>query len=110
MGELEVSDTGISGRYNPCPVYATQHNAHTHLLQDDYHIIAPDLRGFGASTHPGDVKSSGNMPDLVGDIMCIMKHAGVPHAIAIGYVAPRNYNSRRFIHSLGSQGTTGALS
>ena len=56
--------------------------------QNDYRIIAPDLRGFGASTHPGDVKSSGSMPDLVSDLLCILEHAGAPEAIAIGYVQP----------------------
>lgn len=51
----------------------------------DYRIIAPDLRGFGASTHPGDVRSSGAMPDLVGDLLCILEHAGAPEAIVVGY-------------------------
>ncbi|KAI0303058.1 alpha/beta-hydrolase [Russula brevipes] len=54
-------------------------------FQGDYRIIAPDLRGFGASMHPGDVKSSGNMPDLVGDLLCILQHAGVPEVIGIGH-------------------------
>jgi len=54
-------------------------------FQDEYHLIAPDLRGFGASTHPGDVKSSGSMPDLVGDLLCILEHAGVQKAIAVGH-------------------------
>lgn len=25
------------------------------------------------------------MPDLVGDLLCILEHAGVPGAIAVGY-------------------------
>ncbi|KAN0124485.1 alpha/beta-hydrolase [Russula decolorans] len=54
-------------------------------FQDDYHIIAPDLRGFGPSTHPGDAKSSGTMPDLVGDLTCILENAGAPTAIAVGH-------------------------
>ncbi|KAF8271703.1 alpha/beta-hydrolase [Lactarius quietus] len=54
-------------------------------FQTDYRIIAPDLRGFGASTHPGDVKSSGAMPDLVGDLLCILKHAGAPGVIVVGH-------------------------
>lgn len=54
-------------------------------FQNDYHIIAPDLRGFGASTHPGDVRSSGTMPDLVGDLLCILEHAGALEAIAVGH-------------------------
>jgi len=54
-------------------------------FQDDYHIIAPDFRGFGQSTHPGDVKSSGTMPDLVGDLLCILEHAGAPTVIVVGH-------------------------
>ncbi|KAH9963261.1 alpha/beta-hydrolase [Russula dissimulans] len=54
-------------------------------FQDDYHLIVPNLRGFGASSHPGDVKSSGTMPDLVGDLLCILNHVGVPNVIVIGH-------------------------
>ncbi|KAI0301879.1 alpha/beta-hydrolase [Multifurca ochricompacta] len=54
-------------------------------FQDDYHIIAPDLRGFGASMHPGDVRSSGSWPDLVGDLLCILGDAGVSKTIAVGH-------------------------
>ncbi|KAH9999509.1 alpha/beta-hydrolase [Russula vinacea] len=54
-------------------------------FKSDYRVIAPDLRGFGPSTHPGDVKSSGTMPDLVGDLLCILEHAGAPKAIAVGH-------------------------
>jgi hypothetical protein len=28
------------------------------------------------------------MPDLVGDLLCILEHAGVQKAIAVGYVTP----------------------
>jgi soluble epoxide hydrolase / lipid-phosphate phosphatase len=56
-------------------------------LQDDYRLIIPDIRGFGASTHPGDVQSSGSMPDLVEDIMCILQHASVSQAVVIGQVS-----------------------
>ncbi len=28
------------------------------------------------------------MPDLVGDLLCILEHAGAPTAIAVGYVIP----------------------
>jgi soluble epoxide hydrolase / lipid-phosphate phosphatase len=55
-------------------------------LQDDYRLIIPDIRGFGPSTHPGDVQSSGPMPDLVEDIMCILRYASVSQAVVIGQV------------------------
>jgi soluble epoxide hydrolase / lipid-phosphate phosphatase len=55
-----------------------------YCLQDDYHLIVPDLRGFGSSTHPDDVQSSGTMGDMVGDLVCILEHANVKSAICVG--------------------------
>jgi len=60
----------------------TTHNAR---LQSDHRLIVPDIRGFGASTHPRDVQSSGSIPDVVGDLMCILQHAGVSQAVVIGH-------------------------
>jgi len=51
----------------------------------DYHLIVPDLRGFGASTHPGDVESSGAMHDIVDDLTCIMDKVGVDEAVCVGH-------------------------
>ncbi|KAL0064870.1 hypothetical protein AAF712_008123 [Marasmius tenuissimus] len=44
-------------------------------FKNDYRLIIPDLRGFGDSTHPDDVESSGTMYDHVGDLSCILHHA-----------------------------------
>ncbi|KAF8164754.1 Alpha/Beta hydrolase protein [Crassisporium funariophilum] len=54
-------------------------------FQDDYHLIIPDLRGFGASTHPGDTRSSGTLGDMVGDLVCILQEANVGSAICMGH-------------------------
>ncbi|KIY48303.1 alpha/beta-hydrolase [Fistulina hepatica ATCC 64428] len=54
-------------------------------FKEDYRLIVPDLRGFGGSTSPGDIQTSGSMPDLVGDLMCILQHARVDSAICIGH-------------------------
>ncbi|KAI5120723.1 hypothetical protein M0805_006429 [Coniferiporia weirii] len=54
-------------------------------FQDDYHIIAIDHRGFGLSTHPDDVESSGTVGDLVGDLSCVLEDAGVDSAICLGH-------------------------
>ncbi|KAL6304154.1 Alpha/Beta hydrolase protein [Sparassis latifolia] len=54
-------------------------------FKDDYHIIAPDQRGFGSSTTPGDVGSSGTWGDLAGDLVCMLGHAGVERAICMGH-------------------------
>lgn len=53
-------------------------------FQDDYRLLVPDLRGFGSSTHPDDVKSSGNMGDMVSDLVCLLEKAGVEKAICVG--------------------------
>ncbi|KII83408.1 hypothetical protein PLICRDRAFT_47292 [Plicaturopsis crispa FD-325 SS-3] len=42
-----------------------------------YRVLAPDMRGFGGSTHPGDVNASNTMGDLVGDLACVLQHAGI---------------------------------
>jgi len=54
-------------------------------FRNDYRLIVPNIRGFGASTHPSDIQSSGSFPDLVGDVMCILAHANVSQAIVVGH-------------------------
>ncbi|KAK0490325.1 Alpha/Beta hydrolase protein [Armillaria novae-zelandiae] len=54
-------------------------------LEKDYHLIVPDLRGFGRSSHPEDVQTSGTMFDHVGDLTCILEHAKVDTAICLGH-------------------------
>ncbi|KAJ4467868.1 Alpha/Beta hydrolase protein [Lentinula aciculospora] len=51
----------------------------------DYHLIIPDLRGFGSSTHPDDVKGSGTLYDLVGDLQCILEDANVDSGVCVGH-------------------------
>ncbi|GLB33227.1 putative alpha beta-hydrolase [Lyophyllum shimeji] len=54
-------------------------------FKEDYRLVVPNLRGFGESTHPGDTRTSGNMGDMVGDLVCILEHAGVSSAICMGH-------------------------
>ncbi|KAF7354667.1 Bifunctional epoxide hydrolase 2 [Mycena sanguinolenta] len=54
-------------------------------FEDDYHLLVPDLRGFAESTHPGDVRSSGTMSDMVSDLVCILQHASIASAVCIGH-------------------------
>lgn len=49
-------------------------------------MLAPDLRGFGYSSHTDDFKSSHTMGDLVHDLTCILEHAGAQSAICMGFV------------------------
>ncbi|KAK0191621.1 Alpha/Beta hydrolase protein [Armillaria mellea] len=54
-------------------------------LEKDYHLIVPDLRGFGRSSHPEDVQTSGTMFDHVGDLACVLEHTKVDTAICLGH-------------------------
>ncbi|KZO94098.1 alpha/beta-hydrolase [Calocera viscosa TUFC12733] len=54
-------------------------------FENDYHLIVPDLRGFGSSGHPGDVQSSSQMEDIVSDLTCILDQAGVNTAVCVGH-------------------------
>ncbi|KAJ7911118.1 Alpha/Beta hydrolase protein [Mycena leptocephala] len=54
-------------------------------FKEDYHLIVPNLRGFADSTHPGDVRNSGTMPDMVGDLVCILQHASISSAVCVGH-------------------------
>ncbi|CAK5275906.1 unnamed protein product [Mycena citricolor] len=54
-------------------------------FHNNYRLIAPDLRGFGGSTHPGDARKSGSMPDMVGDMVCVLQRAGVSSAVCMGH-------------------------
>ncbi|KAJ3550596.1 hypothetical protein NMY22_g365 [Coprinellus aureogranulatus] len=47
--------------------------------------VVPNLRGFGDSTHPGEMRTSGTMGDLVGDLVCVLENAGVSQAICMGH-------------------------
>ncbi|KIK60086.1 hypothetical protein GYMLUDRAFT_261656 [Collybiopsis luxurians FD-317 M1] len=54
-------------------------------FKNDYHLIIPDLRGFGSSSHPDDVKTSGTLFDMVGDTTCILNDAKVDSAVCVGH-------------------------
>ncbi|KAF9558413.1 alpha/beta-hydrolase [Agrocybe pediades] len=54
-------------------------------FERDYHLVVPDLRGFAESSHPGEVQSSGSLPDIVDDLICVLDDANVSSAICIGH-------------------------
>ncbi|KAF8906764.1 Alpha/Beta hydrolase protein [Gymnopilus junonius] len=54
-------------------------------FKDDYHLIVPELRGYGESAHPGDTRSSGTMQDMVSDLVCVLKDAKVESAVCMGH-------------------------
>ncbi|WP_246502916.1 alpha/beta fold hydrolase [Nonomuraea muscovyensis] len=53
----------------------TQHFAARH------HVIVPDLRGHGASAHPGDYP----LPELAEDIAALLDHLGIARATVVGH-------------------------
>ncbi|KAF8515770.1 Alpha/Beta hydrolase protein [Hysterangium stoloniferum] len=61
-------------------LWSTWSNQIKHF-EKDYNLIVPNLRGFGGSTHPGDVQSSGTMADMVSDLTCVLEHASVQHKV-----------------------------
>ncbi|ELU44130.1 alpha/beta hydrolase family domain-containing protein [Rhizoctonia solani AG-1 IA] len=52
---------------------------------DDYHLLVPDLRGFGWSSHTGDPENSGTIPDNVDDLVCLLQAANVSKAVCVGH-------------------------
>lgn len=53
----------------------TQHFAARH------HVIAPDLRGHGASEHPGSYA----VPDMADDVAALIRHLGIGSAVVVGH-------------------------
>jgi pimeloyl-ACP methyl ester carboxylesterase len=49
-----------------------------------YRVITPDLRGFGRSEQPGEVRSYG-LRNVVGDITGLLDRLGVPAAHVVGH-------------------------
>ena len=86
--EFKVCNPRLSPHPGPYPLAPRFSPRITHAALsalDDYHLLVPDLRGFGSSTHPDDVQSSGTMYDIAGDLVCILQHAGVREAICLGH-------------------------
>jgi pimeloyl-ACP methyl ester carboxylesterase len=54
------------------------------LAAAGYRVIAPDLRGFGASDRPAEV-SAYAMPTLVGDVIGLLDALEVPTAAVVGH-------------------------
>lgn len=67
------------------------------LAAEGYHVVAPDMRGFGRSSHPLEV-SAFTQPKLVGDIVGLLE--ALPHKTAIiaghDWGAPVAWNAALF--------------
>ncbi|KIJ53671.1 hypothetical protein M422DRAFT_25492, partial [Sphaerobolus stellatus SS14] len=65
-------------------IWSTWSNQIAHFASS-YSLIVPTLRGFGSSTHPGDVQNSGAVQDHTEDLACILREAGVSSATCVGH-------------------------
>lgn len=87
---MEASDQRFQGSvYHPRgPTLTTlMYDIRPRTLQNDYRVIAIDIRGMGASGHPGDAQSSSTMGEFVDDLACVLKHAKVAgKSVCIGSV------------------------
>jgi pimeloyl-ACP methyl ester carboxylesterase len=54
------------------------------LMADGYRVITPDLRGFGRSEHPAEVRSYG-LQNVVGDVRALLDQLEVPTAHVVGH-------------------------
>jgi len=54
------------------------------LADAGYRVIAPDLRGFGASDKPEGVEAY-NILSLIGDVQGVLDHLGVDRAHVVGH-------------------------
>src|SRR5215475_13230673 len=54
------------------------------LAASGYRVITPDLRGFGRSEHPAEVRSYG-LRNVVGDVRALLDQLGVETAHVVGH-------------------------
>jgi pimeloyl-ACP methyl ester carboxylesterase len=100
---LHIAEAGPSD--GPCIIlchgfpeswYSWRHQLRA-LGEAGYHVVAPDMRGFGRSSHPVEV-SAFTQPKLVGDMVGLL--AALPHKTAIiaghDWGAPVAWNAALF--------------
>jgi pimeloyl-ACP methyl ester carboxylesterase len=49
-----------------------------------YHVVAPDMRGYGQTTAPADIAAY-SIFDLVGDMVALVAALGEKHAVIVGH-------------------------
>jgi pimeloyl-ACP methyl ester carboxylesterase/2-polyprenyl-6-methoxyphenol hydroxylase-like FAD-dependent oxidoreductase len=85
---INVADTGSGPAVLLLHGWPDDHRLWRHqvaaLTAAGYRTIAPDLRGFGDSDKPGGTEHYG-MIQLVGDLVGLLDHLGVPRAHVVGH-------------------------
>jgi pimeloyl-ACP methyl ester carboxylesterase len=54
------------------------------LTAAGFRVVAPDLRGFGASDRPADVAANG-LANIVGDVLGVLDHLAIERAHVVGH-------------------------
>lgn len=54
------------------------------LVADHYRVLAPDLRGFGASSRPAGTQAY-DMAHMVGDVIGVLDHLSIPRVHLVGH-------------------------
>ncbi|MDJ1017417.1 MAG: alpha/beta hydrolase [Paracoccaceae bacterium] len=89
--ELEVFEVGKENRGNPIVLchgwpehaYSWRHQMPA-LAAAGYHVIVPNQRGYGNSSHPSDVTDY-DIANLTGDLVALLDHFGYQDAIFVGH-------------------------
>ena len=86
--ELEVFTAGAGRPVVLCHgwpelAYSWRHQVPV-LADAGYHVIAPIQRGYGRSSHPGDVEAY-DIAHLTGDLAGLLDHYGYEDALCIGH-------------------------
>ena len=86
--ELEVFTAGAGRPVVLCHgwpelAYSWRHQVPV-LADAGYHVIAPNQRGYGRSSHPGDVEAY-DIGHLTGDLAGLLDHYGYEDALCIGH-------------------------
>ena len=63
--------------------YSWRHQM-TPLAEAGFHVLAPDQRGYGHSSAPGEVEAYG-IVDLTGDLIGLLDHFGKDDAVFVGH-------------------------
>lgn len=89
--ELEIFEAGQQNAGNPIVLchgwpdlaFTWRHQVPA-LVAAGYHVIAPNQRGFGASSRPAEV-SAYDVEHLTGDLVALLDHFGYDDATFIGH-------------------------
>jgi len=89
--KLEVFEAGRQNKGNPIVLchgwpehaYSWRHQVPA-LAAAGYHVIVPNQRGYGNSSHPSEVTDY-DIEHLTGDLVALLDHYGYRDAVFVGH-------------------------